>query len=135
MESTENLEIVPPESRFRKSKNPPLPPPEKKAAKAVRLTPGAGTFAAIRNRIKMPKVKSNFFRISCERHKKRQADCFFSGMLRFLYIKRLSDQIHTATGLFNFGFGASSNAMSVYFQGNIYFTTTKNHNRISRVAQ
>src|SRR5215204_1832010 len=100
MDRTEKLEIVPPDSRFRKSKKPPLPPPWKKEAKAARLTPGAGTFAAIRKRTKMPNVKSSFFRISCERHKKRQADCFFSGMLRFLYIKKIKRSIPHCHQLF-----------------------------------
>jgi hypothetical protein len=40
-------------------------------------------------------------------------------MLRFLYIKRLSDQFHAAASFFYFGFGASSYAMGMYFQGNI----------------
>src|SRR5574341_553880 len=114
MDKTEKFLMVPPESRFKKPRKPPAFPLWKKASNTARLTPGAGTFAARRNRTKMPNVKSSFFRISSERHKNRQADCFFSGMVSFLL---LCDQLNAAAGLFDLGFGPGTDTMDADLQG------------------
>src|SRR5512145_772938 len=127
--------IVPPDSRFRKPRKPVSPCAAKKAAKASRLIPGTGTFAAMRKRISIPSVISIFFLMSCERHRKRHADCFFSGISGYSSWIRLADQLNAAAGCLDLCLGSRANAMSTHFEGNLHFAASQNDNRVARVAQ
>jgi hypothetical protein len=82
----------------------------------------------------MPKVMNIFLRISSERQRKRQADCFFSGISRFLLIGS-ADQFNTAAGLFDLGLGTGADAMDAHFQRHFQFAASQNDNRVAGVAE